>query len=226
MDLKEERNILRNMNLKVLDVEEILRKCEAYWSFQGERGEPHALLTSGRHSDCYFVLNRALQFTNIENHFAKELIEKLRRDLGITYVDCVASSSYAAVTFGRTVASELGSKFVFTEKQNGKQIPTDRFNIAPGSNVLQVEELITTMKTTRQVKKAMEKQELSFVKKNGKNVVATIVYRPAKIMQYPDYEVISLMERENHSWAPAECPLCLRGSKPMKPKSNWPLFIS
>jgi len=226
MDLKKERKILRNINLKVSDVEEILRKCEAYWSFQGRKGEPHALLTSGRHSDCYFILNRALQFTNIENHFAKELVQKLRTELGIAYVDCVIASSYAAITFGRTIAGELGSKFVFTEKQNGKQVLTDRFNLSPGTNVLRVEELITTLKTTGQVNRAIENQGLNFVKKDGKILVVTIVYRPLRIEEYPDCEIVSLMQKETHSWPPEECPLCLMGSEPMKPKYNWPLFTS
>jgi hypothetical protein len=56
--------------------------------------------------------------------------------------------------------------------------------------------------------------------------VATIVHRPDHLpIEYPDYQVIALLEKEIHDWHPSECPLCKGGSKALKPKQNWQRFI-
>ncbi|MBZ9572599.1 hypothetical protein KJA17_00170, partial [Patescibacteria group bacterium] len=106
------------------------------------------------------------------------------------------------------------------------QVWTGRFDLPAGARILQVEELITTLKTTRAVKEEILKAnpEVDFLGMDGKTLVATAVHRPAMLVEYPDYKVIPLMELEIHNWEPEECSLCKEGSKALEPKPNWQEF--
>jgi orotate phosphoribosyltransferase len=229
MNIKKFRKLLHytNSDLKNLTIEEIFKECEGYWSYGHNPGEPHALLTSGRHSNQYFIVNSVLQFSNIERYLGKSLADKIKFILKIDYVDCIISSSSAAITLGKTVADEFNSGFVFTEKKNDIQVLTDRFNLASDLNLIQIEELITSLKTTKEVSEASIKinPDINFIKFKDKKVVGTIVHRPEKIQEYPDYKIISLLEKEVQNWDPRHCPLCLAGSKPLNPKLHWPEFM-
>lgn len=199
----------------------------ASWVYQGLPGEPHALLTSGLHSDGYFNVNAVTQFPNLCKNLAGKLINRSMLDwLGSKDVDVVVSSSFAAITFGAEVAGQLDAMFVFTEKNGKDQIWTGRFELPAGVQVLQVEDLITTLSTTKKVKEAVSKAnpEIEFLENNGKTLVATVVHRPVKLSEYPDYEVIPLMELEIHNWESGECPLCEEGSYALRPKPSWQEF--
>ena len=200
-------------------------KCSAMWTYQGQEGEPHALLAKGGHSDGYFNVNVVTQFPSFCNDFAWRISKKLLEE---GTIDAVVSSSYAAIPFGHAVAKELEAVFVFTEKQGKEQVWAGRFELPKGTRVLQVEELITTMGTTESVRQAVQKDNpnpVEFVEIDGKVAVATIVHRPAELpIEYSDYKVVALMEREVHNWLPEECPLCKDGSEALKPKPNWAEF--
>jgi orotidine-5'-phosphate decarboxylase len=210
-------------------IERPLIEHNAIWTFRGSPGEPHALLASGKHSDGYINLNAVLQSPALCETFAEQLATKLRAQ-GITKetVDVVVSSSYAAIVFGYAVAKQLGVDFIFTEKLENQQIFGERFVLAPGARILQVEELITTLKTAKGVKDAVlnNNPEAKFVQLDGKTVVATVIHRPDKLpITYEDYTVVALIEKEIHAWDPDGCPLCKNGSEPLKPKQNWQRFL-
>lgn len=210
----------------LLNVEDAFKRCNAMWTYHAIKGEPHALLASGKHSDGYFNVNSVTQFSSsFCNDFAWEIAKKV---LIAGVIDAVVSSSYAALPFGYAVANELKAVFVFTEKQGKAQVWTGRFELPEGARVLQAEELITTMGTTESVKQAVEKDnpnQVEFVEIEGKPAVATIVHRPNKLpIEYPNYNVVALMQQEVHSWEPEECPLCAKGSEVLKPKPNWAEF--
>jgi orotate phosphoribosyltransferase len=208
----------------------LIEKCNALWVYQGKPGEPHALLASGKHSNAYFNVNEATKYTNLNLIFAYNLFRLLHKQgIDKSEVDVVVSSSQAAVTFGEIVSLIMNSMFVYTEKDiNGKQKWTGRFTIPEGANILQVEELITTIQTTVQVRDAVlsANPKINFVKIKGKNVVGTIVHRPDDLsIEYPEFEVIPLIPQEVHNWSPDECPLCKKGSIALPPKANWSQFV-
>lgn len=210
-------------------IERLFIEHDAIWIFGDRTGEPHALLTSGKHSDGYINLNIVLQSPQLCEILAEQLVRKLNSQ-GITKkdIDVVVSSSYAAILVGYAVARQLGVDFVFTEKLEGQQIFGERFVLSPGVRILQVEELITTTKTSRGVKAAVlnNNPEAKFLEVEGKTVVATIIHRPSKLpIVYKDYRVIALIEKEIHAWNPTKCPLCKQGSKALKPKQNWQGFL-
>jgi len=228
MDIEKAREIL-----KIEDdlPEELLSRCDAIWIYSEREGEPHALLTSGKHSDGYINLNALLQFPNLCQILAKQLIQKWINEwpkIPYKKVDVVASSTFAATPLGQEVARQLGTMFVFTEKDGDQQKWSGRFDLPEGATILQAEELITTLGTTRKVKEAIlnANPNVKFLGANGKTLVLTVFHRPEKFpIPDTDYEVVSLIAKEIHNWDPDKCPLCQKGSPALKPKPNWQRFI-
>ncbi len=116
--------------------------------------------------------------------------------------------------------------FVFTEKTGEEQIWSGRFDVPEKATFVHVEDLITTTGTVDKVHNEMIKAvpNIQFSGINGKAIVLSVVHRPERLMVYPNYEVVSLIEQEVHSWEQSECPICKKGSEPLKPKPNWAKF--
>lgn len=221
--------VRKTLEMKTGSPAEVLESCQSSWFYAAQEGEPHAILASGKHSDGYINLNAVLQFPNLCEILARQLIIRLEAQ-GITKekIDAVVSSSFAAITFGQEVSRQLNVLFVFTEKVGEDQKWGGRFELPAEARILQVEELITTTHTTRKVKEAVlvSNPQVKFLEINGKTVVATIVYRPEDLSKEdPEFEVIALIPKEIHIWEPDKCPLCQKGSPALKPKPNWQRFL-
>lgn len=218
----------RDYDNKVLTEEEILHWFDlgdAAWVHDGDPKKPHAQLTSGLCSNGYFDCPRVLKYPNIAEIFANQLVRGLMNaGLDLGKVNWVVGSAYAAITFSYEVARLLGVIHGFVEKdpadQTGKKMVWRRMSIPANSWVLQVEELITTSGTFREVRRAIEEG-------NGEPVnflpfVAALVHRPPKLpADYGDIKVIALLEKEIWVSDPKECPLCQAGSVRLGPKTHW-----
>jgi len=215
---------------------QIYEEHNAVWFFdyrRGVPGAPHAVLTSGKHSDGY--VNSTPVLENPENVvlLATELIERMnsRNAFHLLAVDWIVGSSYADITFSYEVARQLGVRHGFAEKnpwyddmdpQQPKFI-WNRFRIPGGALVLQIEELITTLGTAVEVRRAVVRgnpdEPVRFLPDVG-----TIIYRPPTLLRDSLINVISLVTREVRSWRPEDCPLCAGGSPAVKPKTHWAEF--
>ena len=232
MDLKKVRELLKKDPQEILNqkIEEILKETKAFWKFKGREKEPHALLSSGLHSDGYLNLNEVFKFPNYLDALAEKLIEKIKFALRTKKieVDVIVSSSYAALPLGEKVASKLNALFVFTEKKENYQIWSGRFTLPEKAKVLQVEDVISSLKTVKEVRKALLKAnpKIEFLKTfDKKNVVATLVFRPTKEGNYSDFKIIYLLKWKISAWRKERCFLCRLGSKALKPKENWKKFL-
>jgi len=233
--IERERAIKRLSLQELEDIEPlfIFEICNAIWIHNGIPEAPHALLTSGKHSDGYIDCSQVLKYSNLKYILATKLLHKAipfieKCGFSPEKIDYVVSSSMAAIPLGEGIANALNSIFLYTEKVDGRQ-KLKRFEILDGAVVLQVEELITTLKTTREVREAIleKNRNVKFVSdKDGKVIVLTLVHRPEKLpIEYPDFRVFPLIELEIHNWDSEDCPLCRAGSKVLKPKENWELFL-
>lgn len=218
------REILKVM--PVVSPMNLLMGTESCWVYRGLIDEPHAILTSGKHSDGYFNVSQATSYSNVCKYLGTFLKQKFDECINLAVVDAVVSSSYAALPIGMELARQLRTMFVFTEKVGEEQVWTGRFELPDDILLLHVEDLITTMGTVEKVQKAVKaaNPKVQFVRKGGKNVVMTVVHRPERLMTYPDYQVVALVEQEVHSWEPENCPLCKKDSEALKPKPNWARF--
>jgi len=210
-----------------LSQEEALRwfaLCGAVWLHDGKPKSPHAELTSGMCSNGYFNCPEILKFPNLAEIFACQLARRLQQ-ARIGNIDWVISSAYAAITLGHEVAKRFGVAFGHTEKDptdpDQKRMLWRRMQIPAGANVLQIEELGTTLGTTLEVRRAVKEGNTEPV--NFLPTVGMLVHRPPKLpIDYGDIRIVSLIEKAIWAVPPAECPLCKAGSPRYRPKTHWP----
>ncbi|TFG35578.1 MAG: hypothetical protein E4H47_01160 [Parcubacteria group bacterium] len=200
----------------------------AHWHYQGKPGpeKPHAELSSGLCSNGFFDCQRVLCYPNVAEILAFQLAWEIKicmREEKIEKIDVVVAPAYAAIPFGHEVARVLGAKFMFTEKDpsdpKGKRMLWQRMSIPTGANVLQVDELITTAGTIKEVRRAIQEGNPDLV--TFVPFVGTIVYRPESLKSEQGYEIISLIKQEVQNFEPNECPYCKAGSPRFRPKKNW-----
>lgn len=197
---------------------------DAGWMHSGDPKDPHAELSAGNCSNGFFDCMRVLCYPNLCEILACQLVKKLRAEGAINEVDWVVGSPYAAITFSYEVAKVLRAVHGFTEKDpidpKRKGMLWRRMTIPKGANVLQVEELVTTSRTFKEVRRAIEagnSEPVNFIP-----TVGALVHRPSKLpADYGDRKVVALIEKEVWSVEPSECPLCEGGSERVKPKTNW-----
>ncbi len=202
--------------------------CEhdAAWVHDGDPQNPHAELTSGFCSNGYFDCPRVLCHPDVAQKLAWQLAKLLEDEKGIGFesVDWVIGSPYAAITFSYELARILGAVHGFTEKDptdpTGKRMLWRRMQIPSGARVLQVEDLITTSQTFKEVRRAIEIGNIEPVEFLA--VVGSLIHRPPKLpAEYDGIKVTALLEQEVWAVKPDDCPLCNMGSRRLRPKSNW-----
>jgi orotate phosphoribosyltransferase len=101
--------------------------------------EGHFVLRSGLHSRQYFQCALALQHMPTVERLGDELARKVRGLGAVT----VISPAMGGLVLGQEVARQLGVRFIFVEKEDGKLALRRGFKIAPGEKVLVVEDVVT-----------------------------------------------------------------------------------
>ncbi len=99
----------------------------------------HFVLRSGLHSRQFFQCALALQQMPIVERFGAALAEKARA-LGAR---TVIAPAMGGLVIGQEVARQLGLRFVFVEKEEGKLVLRRGFRIAKDEPILVVEDVVT-----------------------------------------------------------------------------------
>jgi orotate phosphoribosyltransferase len=101
--------------------------------------EGHFILRSGLHSRQYFQCALALQQMPVVEKIGAALAAKVRPLGAVT----VISPALGGLVIGQEVARQLGVRFIFSEKEDGKLVLRRGFKIAPGEKILVVEDVVT-----------------------------------------------------------------------------------
>src|SRR5260370_17928716 len=101
--------------------------------------EGHFLLRSGMHSRQFFQCALALQQMPVVEKFGAELANRVRALRPAT----VISPAMGGLVLGQEVARQLGVRFIFVEKEEGKLALRRGFRISPGERILVVEDVVT-----------------------------------------------------------------------------------
>ncbi|MDP3992750.1 MAG: hypothetical protein Q8Q05_00855 [bacterium] len=205
------------------EVTHILRLADCFWLHSGDPKDPHVVLTSDKCSNGFVNVLVALSYTQICNLFAAEIADKIEAvdpDL-VGPKTWVVGSAYAALGLAQNVAHYLGARHAPLEKgPNDSQI-WQRFQIAPDETVIQVEELITTLKTISAVRQGIIAGNQTPVR--FAPFVATIVHR-SPVEEFEGGPILRLTHYDIETWEHEVCPLCAQGSERIKPKmpvENW-----
>jgi len=128
-------------------------------------------------------------------------------------IDIIVGPAIGGIITSYEMGRQLGLESIFTERTDGKVTLRRGFTVNKGTNILISEDVITTGKSTLEVRDLM--------KEMGANVlgVACIVdRRPEKNnIGLPIYSGIQI---DIDIFDAKECPLCKQGSIPVKPGSR------
>lgn len=112
----------------------------------------HFLLTSGLHSPLYVEKFNVLQHPQYTEMLCRELAERFRGE----QVQMVMGPMTGGILLAHEVGKALGTRAIFTERENGVMTLRRGFRIAPGERVLIVEDIVTTGGSVREVVKVVE----------------------------------------------------------------------
>ena len=197
----------------------------ALWIYDGDPcpENPHALLTSGRHSNGYFNAANVMHHPKVCRLACQGLVNLLIVDSGGTAsfnrIGSVCGSAMGAITMAHEIAAGLNISTGYTEKgEDGdgqKVMLAKRFPVESVRTTLVVEDVITSFGTTKMTIAALQ---------NGgakvEPIVLVLVNRSGQT-EFDGFRVMALVERELPTWEPDECPYCQAGSKAIRPKENW-----
>lgn len=187
------------MNNEIID---ILKKSEALL-------EGHFLLSSGKHSNRYVQCAKVLKNPAYAAAVLKSVVDAVKE----IEIDLIVGPAMGGIIVAYEMGRQLGIEAIFTERKDGEMQLRRGFEINKGDRILITEDVVTTGKSTLEVKSLLE--ELG-----GKVVaVASIVDRRASGIDLgiPLYSAIKL---EIESYSPDSCPICEKGLKIEKPGSR------
>src|SRR5476651_1588051 len=118
-----------------------MTKDEALQIFRdsGALLEGYFVLRSGLHSRQFFQCALALQQMPIVEKFGAALADKVRSLGAVT----VVSPAMGGLVIGQEVARQLGLRFIFVEKEDGKLVLRRGFKILQDERILIVEDVVT-----------------------------------------------------------------------------------
>ena len=102
--------------------------------------EGHFILTSGRHSPTYFQCAKVLQYPEYLQKFSNEIVNHFQ-DIDI---DIVITPAVGGIVLGTEIGRQLNKQTIFAEREQGAMTLRRGFEITPESNVLVIEDVITT----------------------------------------------------------------------------------
>ena len=129
VDLRSSRKIFRMTQNDVIQV----------FRDSGALLEGHFILRSGLHSRQFFQCALALQSMPVVEKLGAALAARVKPLGAVT----VVSPAMGGLVIGQEVARQLGLRFIFVEKEEGKLVLRRGFKIAPNEKILIVEDVVT-----------------------------------------------------------------------------------
>ena len=163
--------------------------------------EGHFLLTSGLHSPRYVEKFNVLQKPVYTEKLCKAMAEKFKD----ANIETVVGPVTGGILLAHETGKALGTRAIFTERENGKMTFRRGFKLHEGERVLIVEDIVTTGGSIREV--------IDVVKENGGIPVAVsmLVDRSGGKATFGDVPATALLHMDVQTYKPEECPLCKAG---------------
>lgn len=171
--------------------------------------EGHFLLSSGKHSNRYIQCAKALRFPSCAEKIMKIVCDKVSH----LKIDVIVGPAMGGIITSYEIGRQLKLESIFSERIDGQMTLRRGFTINSGAKILISEDVITTGKSTLEVKDMVEKMGASVVG------VACIVDRRPKNTNL-GLAVYSGIQLELRIFDEKNCPLCQKGIELVKPGSR------
>ena len=140
--------------LSLKDSLAVLKKTEALL-------EGHFILSSGLHSSKYVQCATLLSYPNLSDQFCKSLCKKIK--INFKKIDLILAPAMGGVVIGYIIGKLLNKETIFCERVNGKFELRRGFSIKKNINVLIVEDVITTGKSSLECVSLIKKAKAKLV---------------------------------------------------------------
>lgn len=163
--------------------------------------EGHFLLTSGLHSPMYVEKFNVLQHPECTEKLCRSLAEKFRDEK----IQTVVGPMTGGILLAHEVGKALGTRAIFTERENGHMTFRRGFSLEKGERVLIVEDIVTTGGSVKEV--------IDVVRASGGVPVAVgmLVDRSGGKASFGDVPYQALLHLDVTTYEPQSCPLCEKG---------------
>jgi orotate phosphoribosyltransferase len=173
--------------------------------------EGHFILSSGLHSSQYVQCAQLLSKPNLASKICSSLAEKIKNEF--LNIDLVLAPAMGGIIIGYEIGRILNIETIFAERTDKTFILRRDFSIPKGSNVLIVEDVITTGKSSIECSQLVEQSE-------GKIIgYACIIDRTNKKSQIQK-KIVSQVELNIETFTKENIPKSLLSIKATKPGSR------
>ena len=161
----------------------------------------HFLLTSGLHSPLYVEKFNVLQHPRYTEQLCQAIAENFVSDK----IDTVVGPVTGGILLAHEVGKALGTRAIFTERENGRMTFRCGFSLAKGERVLIVEDIVTTGGSVKEV--------IEVVRANGGIPVGVgmLVDRSGGKVDFGTVPYKALLHLTVETYSPESCPLCKKG---------------
>ncbi|EAB5281419.1 orotate phosphoribosyltransferase [Campylobacter upsaliensis] len=200
-----------------MNLEQIYKECGAYL-------EGHFLLSSGKHSQFYLQSAKVLENPIL----AGELCENLAKIITSYKIefDSICSPALGGVLAGYELARASKKRFIFTERVEGVMTLRRGFEVRKGEKFIICEDIITTGGSALESAKIIENLggevvAYAALANRGFCAVQNLNNERKENAKLPsNLPLFALGNFDFEIYEAQQCPLCLQGSKAIKPGSR------
>ena len=174
--------------------------------------EGHFILSSGLHSEKYVQCAKLLSYPDKAEIICSSLVKKINKSF--KKIDYVLSPAIGGIVVGYEIARQLKVKALFAERVGKDMILRRGFSITKNSNVLIVEDVITTGKSAAECLKIIENSNAKLVG------YACIIDRSNHKELLIRDKIVSQIKFQIKTYTETDLPDSLKKIEPTKPGSR------
>ena len=175
--------------------------------------EGHFILSSGLHSSKYIQCAKLLSFPVLADRICKSLANKIKKKY--KKIDLILAPAMGGVIIGYEIGKILKKETIFCERVKGKFTLRRGFSIDKGSNVLIIEDVITTGKSSLECVKLIKKANAKLLG------FASIIDRSTKKSLKIKTKIISHLKIDVPTFNTKQLPKSLRSIPITTPGSRY-----
>ncbi len=211
---------------------DVYREKDAFWLHNGNPKFPHAILTSGKHSNGFFNSRLVIPYDELMGEAASDLVEKMKIQIEpMLTIDMVVGPQTGATKLSRLICGEVAkytrSHCFWSSPAKGEIdgrkamiFESEEKELFSGRSVLLCEDVLSTGGSIDLTVEAVLNAECIVLP-----CVLVLVNRSG-LKELNGKKIVALIDREMTMWEPDDCPLCKQGSSAVRAKDNWALLTA